>query len=582
MPDKKTLLWIGGAFVLGAAISGVVGHAVWTKTDLQKKEALRKYDEFAAFYNRTVDPYKIQGLPVTPPRPELPTYNEEQGLMPESMKEPYDIIWANKPTLLKSAGVDFYIKNTLPDTSNYVQIESNYAQIEETETLVIGKFSSTSTVYPDWSVLRAHVYEELGMGSYPVFKLFALSPDKQIIMPWDGDLPVLSETDFPKELTLPNGKIVKYGYYENSDTLYEGISCLTCAALGESSNIKPLVTSKEGIKLYSSAPDKGESAFAFDKFGRGVLYYDNLPENGLQDIQWSVTNSTTTQYYEGPILTSGCGGGPLTVTPAQLGTTKTVGTLSNGETIYAPSDQENNALVKQRYDQWFPYYDEENESNKPSFEEYLRQYPVPFFVRKNAFGAWVTYVSDRSGSMAECGKPVIYLYPEKETNVSVRLPSKINVTVSEPTYPRGGWNVLAKPDGSLLYKDGKTYGSLFWEGAGVSYTTPKEGFLVKDGDVTGFLAKTLPKYGLNPTETKEFMEFWVPQFKGAPHYRISFLTDDWSKAAPLSVTPAPITNIRIFMDWSPLSDPIDMPEPTITTPSRNGFTLVEWGGLLRK
>jgi len=576
MPDKKTWPFIAAALVLGASLSGFVGYVFWNQYRIKLNDANAVNQELRDSFKSLSDYYSQQAQR-TPTTPEPAPNDQINGGTPETPKELHDIVWANKATLLKSDEVDFYIKNTIPDTSNY-------APVKETEAIVIGKVTSTSTAYPDWSVLRALAYDELGMGGgYPIFKLFVLSPDKQVIMPWSGDLPALSETDFPKQLALPNGKIVKRSYYDNSDALYEGGNCLTCAALGESSYIKPLITSKEGIKLFSSAPNQGENALAFDKFGRGVIYYDNLPENGLQNIQWSVTNSSTIQYYAGPIISGGCGGGPVTVTTEQLGPLKIVGTLSNGETIYMPSDLKNNILVKQRYDQWLPYYGNgDGEDEKPSFEEYLRQYPVPFFVRKNAFGAWVTFVSDRSGSMAECGKPVIYLYPEKETNVSVRLPSKINVTVSDPTYPRGGWNVLATPDGSLLYKDGETYGSLFWEGTGVDYSTPKTGFIVKDGEVSNFLTKTLPKYGLNPTEAKEFMDFWVPLFKGAPYYRISFLTDDWSKAAPLNVSPAPRTQIRIFMDWSPLAGLIEIPEPTITTPSRNGFTLVEWGGLLRK
>ncbi len=571
MPNKQSWLFIGGGLVIGAAISGLIGYALWIKADTQSKKSFTEYKAVQnTSYKSLQDAYNklSQQIQTPPPAPEpTPNYNQ-----PTSIAES-DIIWNDKPTLLKSDLVDYYIKNSLPNTSAY-------APVKETETIIIGKLSNKNSMYPGWSVLRAHAYDEYEMMPWPVYKTFALSPNKQIILPLNDDLPALSEQDFPKQLTLPNGNIVKRS---NSLTLNEDSNCLEFSAIGESAVYKSFVTSKEGIKLYSfgSVSSAGPAtASAFDRFGRGAIYYDNFDEGLLRNIQWSVSNSSTLQYYTDPVFSSGCGGGSSTVTSEQLGSLKTVGTFANGEKIYAPVDMENNFLAKQRYDQWFPDYSDVD--NKPSLHEYLKLYPVPFFVRKNSFGAWLAYVSDKSGSVAECGKPVIYLYPEKETNISVRLPSTINVTVSEPTYPRNGWNVLAKPDGSLSYKDGKTYGSLFWEGTGVSYTTPKQGFIVKDGDVTSFLNTTLPKYGLNPTETKEFMDFWVPKFHGAPYYRISFLTSDWSKAAPLNVSPAPQTQIRIFMDWSPLAEKISITEPTITTPKRNGFTLVEWGGLLRK
>jgi hypothetical protein len=131
-------------------------------------------------------------------------------------------------------------------------------------------------------------------------------------------------------------------------------------------------------------------------------------------------------------------------------------------------------------------------------------------------------------------------------------------------------------------RDGTTYDSLYWEGTGVGYQTPTEGFVIKDGNVDAKLKAILARYGLNGTESREFRGFWVPKMTGAPYYRVSFLTSEWSKAAPLLVSPAPATSIRIFMDWQKLNAPLSIPEPKIQTPVRNGFTLVEWGGLLRK
>ena len=66
------------------------------------------------------------------------------------------------------------------------------------------------------------------------------------------------------------------------------------------------------------------------------------------------------------------------------------------------------------------------------------------------------------------GKPVIYLYPEKPTLVDVTVKTEGKIVISDPqieTYgglgsPKqsvGGWtNVLANPDGTLLYQN-KTY-----------------------------------------------------------------------------------------------------------------------------
>ena len=44
---------------------------------------------------------------------------------------------------------------------------------------------------------------------------------------------------------------------------------------------------------------------------------------------------------------------------------------------------------------------------------------------------------------------------------------------------------------------------------------------------------------------------------------------------PLNITPTPDTVIRVMMDWKAIDEPIDIPEQQLSTPERNGFTVVE-------
>ena len=58
-------------------------------------------------------------------------------------------------------------------------------------------------------------------------------------------------------------------------------------------------------------------------------------------------------------------------------------------------------------------------------------------------------------------KPIIYLYPEDEIEISVRLGKKENITCSYPKY-ENEWNVIASPDGTLIdTKTGRNASSLF-------------------------------------------------------------------------------------------------------------------------
>jgi hypothetical protein len=50
----------------------------------------------------------------------------------------------------------------------------------------------------------------------------------------------------------------------------------------------------------------------------------------------------------------------------------------------------------------------------------------------------------------------------------------------------------------------------------------------------------------------------------------------------LDISPKPDTEIRLLFEFTPLSEKISINEPEIKTPERNGFTVVEWGGILKK
>ncbi|MFH1712764.1 MAG: hypothetical protein ABH896_01060 [Candidatus Jacksonbacteria bacterium] len=68
-----------------------------------------------------------------------------------------------------------------------------------------------------------------------------------------------------------------------------------------------------------------------------------------------------------------------------------------------------------------------------------------------------------------------------------------------------------------------------------------------------------------------------------PYYFITFVPqEEFNKLAPLKVQPKPDTIIRVFMDYQGLNERIESTEPAIITPARNGFTVVEWGGAMRK
>lgn len=174
-------------------------------------------------------------------------------------------------------------------------------------------------------------------------------------------------------------------------------------------------------------------------------------------------------------------------------------------------------------------------------------------------------------------KPVIYLYPEQKTEVSVKLNLDGELTCTYPAY-NNGWKVTAEPDGTLTDANGQIYNYLYWEGETYAKWDMSEGFCVKGEDTAAFLEKALAKLGLTRREANEFIVYWLPLMQENPYNIISFQTDIYSNAAKLHVAPNPDTLIRVFMTYQSSDNYVDMEEQKLTAPQRVGFTVVEWGG----
>lgn len=177
----------------------------------------------------------------------------------------------------------------------------------------------------------------------------------------------------------------------------------------------------------------------------------------------------------------------------------------------------------------------------------------------------------------ECYKPVIYLYPEEETDISVNLILDGRLTCTYPAY-NDGWTVTASPDGTLTDAKGRTYNYLYWEGETYARYDLSKGFCVKGEDTAVFLEDALGKLGLTRREANEFIVYWLPQMQDNPYNIISFQTGIYTNAAKLAVNPAPDTLIRVFMAWQASDTPVALENQELSAPDRTGFTVVEWGG----
>ncbi|MCX5700945.1 MAG: hypothetical protein NTZ63_05340 [Candidatus Omnitrophica bacterium] len=180
-------------------------------------------------------------------------------------------------------------------------------------------------------------------------------------------------------------------------------------------------------------------------------------------------------------------------------------------------------------------------------------------------------------------KPVIYLYPARQQQVSVRLEYQGDIFVSYPEYDKNlkGWDVTAYPDGRIVNSSDKAeYSYIFWEGLPSQPTQWdfSKGFIVEGEKIAPFLQDTLGKLGLTPKEYNEFIVYWYPKMKNNKYNLIHFAQAEYEKLAPLEVTPKPDSVLRIFMVYKALDKKIDIVPQEIKPFVRSGFAVVEWGG----
>lgn len=259
-----------------------------------------------------------------------------------------------------------------------------------------------------------------------------------------------------------------------------------------------------------------------------------------------------------------------------------VGETSTGDSIY---ELKNKDTKKDKIDEYSILRAMFNSTfmgdKEGNYDKFINDHPLIFW--QDPFGDFMEFRNANYQPMAECGKPVIYLYPEEETDVSVYVEPSGGFTVTKPAYNKG-WKVSAKPDGELYnYADKTIYPYLFWEGYAHDYYRPEKGFVVARENVEEFLIDKLTQLGLVKHEYDEFIEFWLPKMQDRNYYFVTFMDQsDFDKIAPLTVVPAPDKVIRVFMDYEGMDDYIEVEEPKIITPERVGFTVVEWGGALHK
>ena len=176
----------------------------------------------------------------------------------------------------------------------------------------------------------------------------------------------------------------------------------------------------------------------------------------------------------------------------------------------------------------------------------------------------------------EVKKPAIYLYPLKKQKINVSLAINGAITVSIPPYSKG-WSVMVDTNGIIENK----YDYLFYENTLKTIELPKEGWIKQGNALEEWFDIILTKLGLNSKETEQFKEYWLKELDKNVLYEIKLFSLPFlSQNMTLTIDPKPDTLIRVIFNFKVIEKPYDLKEPSITTPERNGFHVLEWGGMI--
>ncbi|EKE11661.1 MAG: hypothetical protein ACD_15C00042G0003 [uncultured bacterium] len=464
----------------------------------------------------------------------------------------------------KYSGYDFDIAKTIPDGPmgsmriSFLKKDNNY--------LILGRYGSFSTL----DALRSYTNPD-----------FEVDDDS---ISFTNDM-IIEEIESPEFLYGPNKDqtLVKSYLIDDFSTDFLTVA-FTDIKWGDvwMKDVEKVNKDKKKNKSSQISFTDNNSFYIKLPDGTAQSYALSFDKDKLLDITWKndekLEKEDRDKYDEAH--RSGCG--TRNVADVFMGSMNDLivaGKNESGQDVYEYKNKDNQAL-KNIYDG--AYW--QDGSEKISYDKYVKDHPIIFV--KDSFDRLLQFTTNKYPPAAECGKPVIYLYPQEKTNVDVEVFPIGGMIVSDPAYQKG-WSVIADPSGEITnLADNKIYPYLFWEGRGnIVAQASKTGFIVEKNNLDEFLSEKLTQAGLIEKEIGDFKDFWLPRMIAGnkPYYFVTFMGNNYmDKIASLNIHPRPDSVIRILMDYEGLDDAIDVQPEILKTPERKGFTVVEWGGVLRK
>ena len=216
--------------------------------------------------------------------------------------------------------------------------------------------------------------------------------------------------------------------------------------------------------------------------------------------------------------------------------------------------------------------------NKPIKKVFLKTLKIFSYIYISLFFAIYVLIGNTKYTNIIIPKPVLYLYPKVETNISVKVEKPELLITTYPKY-NDGWNVKVESDGDMHDKDNKYYYGLYWIEKKITNENFETGFYVEKEDAINFLEEKLSYIGLNDRERNEFIMYWLPILEDNKKSIINFdLTEEIENTNKLIIEPKPDSLLRVHMNVKKVNKKINIKEQELKSFNRTGYSAVEWGG----
>jgi hypothetical protein len=374
-------------------------------------------------------------------------------------------------------------------------------------------------------------------------------------------------------------------YSDSAGQIVENYDNSKFELMGEAEDDTNLYLEKSNFRQ-SSVYTKSPSGFFVEHLTH-PYFASNINGSASPKVIWKDTNklNTTAYNFGKPGVCSVTGINGVDVKTADLMVSGSVS--GTKEEILEPIDPNKDQLTKDLYNidyieaEMYKYNETTADDVKPfTFVQYAKMHPV--FYWKDPFGRYIGFVNNEFLMIGGCGKPVVYLYPERETVINTKIDIKGSLTLTIPHYTPSGWTVTARPNGDLTDTNGNKYDYLFWEGQTyIQFTDLDTGWVIKKSEVPNFLNNKLTELGFNEKEKAQFIEYWQPKMlaESSEYIYINFVDESvMNVVAPLTFSQKPDVMKRYFMEFKGEDKIRNVKAPKFKLFERKGFTVFEWGG----